>query len=84
MFYTYVLLSLKDKRKYIGFTRDLKKRLKEHNSGKVESTKHRTPFVLIYYEACLSEEDAVIREKYFKTKWGFKCLQKRLKHSVKT
>ena len=84
MFYTYVLLSLKDKRKYIGFTRDLKKRLKEHNSGKVESTKHRTPFVLIYYEACLSEEDAVIREKYFRTKWGFKYLQKRLKHSVKT
>ena len=40
------------------------KRFEDHNKGKVESTKLRTPFELIYYEACRNEEDALHREKY--------------------
>ena len=47
MFYVYVLISLKDKKFYIGFTNDLKRRLKEHNSGKNISTKSRLPLKLI-------------------------------------
>jgi putative endonuclease len=70
MYYTYVLESEKDGKKYTGYTRNLKLRFKQHKEGKVESTRHRTPLKLIYYEACLSEEDAINREKYLKTHYG--------------
>ena len=66
MFYTYIIQSTKDKRFYTGSTGDLRKRLNEHNTGKVFSTKNRGPFELIYYEACLNEQDARAREKYLK------------------
>ena len=78
MFYTYVLLSKKDGKLYIGYTRDLKKRLTQHNSGKVFSTENRRPFILVYYEACPNEKDAIKREKYFKTGFGRRFLNNRL------
>ena len=56
MFYIYILQSQKDKQFYTGYTNDLKKRLHEHNSGKVFSTKNRLPFSLVYYEACLNQK----------------------------
>ncbi len=67
MFYTYVLLSLKDNKLYTGWTDDLNKREIEHNSGKSISTRFRGPFRLIYYEACLNKQDAIKREKALKT-----------------
>jgi putative endonuclease len=84
MYYVYVLLSLKDKKFYIGFTNDLKRRLKEHDSGKNISTKSRFPFELIYYEAHLSKADAMRRERYFKTTKGKSTLRQMLRDSLKT
>lgn len=78
MFYTYVLKSNKDARYYVGFTEDLKKRFANHNKGLVESTKNRRPFEIVYYEACLSKEKAIKREKYFKTGFGRKFLKDRM------
>lgn len=78
-FYVYVLQSLKDNKRYIGYTKDLRKRLEEHNLGKNISTKSRRPLKLIFYEACLNEEDAKRREKYFKVTGGRRFLAKRLK-----
>ena len=66
MFYVYVLRSLADKKLYIGSTRDLKRRLAEHNSGSSKSTKPRRPFELLYYEAYKAEADARSREKRLK------------------
>lgn len=66
MFYTYILKSEKDGNLYTGYTNDLKRRLSEHNSGKNISTKFRSPFTLIYYEAYKSREDATHREKMLK------------------
>ncbi len=43
MFTVYILLSEKDNKRYIGFTHNLERRLTEHNSGKVKSTKNRIP-----------------------------------------
>ena len=83
MYFTYVLLSIKDKKRYIGYTNDLKKRLEEHTSGLNKSTKHRRPFILIYYEACRSETDAKNREKYLKGQWGYKYINNRLKDYYK-
>ena len=79
MYYTYVLQSIKDERFYVGFTKDLKLRFEQHNKGQVESTKERTPFKLIYYEACIDERDAKKREKYLKTYHGKMFLKGRLK-----
>ena len=78
MFYTYVLLSKKDKRFYVGFTENLKKRFREHQDGSVAATAHRRPLELIYYEACLNKHDSLKREKYFKTGFGRRFLRNRL------
>ncbi|MEK7217822.1 MAG: GIY-YIG nuclease family protein [Patescibacteria group bacterium] len=78
-YYTYVLRSLKTKQYYTGFTSDLRKRFKEHNSGKSVHTRGRGPFELIYYEVCKNEKDATEREKYLKSGHGKLYLKKRLK-----
>lgn len=80
MFYTYILRSKKDGNLYTGFTPDLKRRVAQHNSGKVQSTKSRRPFVLIYYEACLVEQDARDRERYLKSGMGKRFIRNRLKY----
>ena len=79
MYYTYVLQSLEDGKFYTGFARDLKLRFEQHNKGIVESTKNRKPLRLIYYEACLNQDDATKREKYLKTYHGKMFLKGRLK-----
>jgi len=80
MFYTYILQSKIDKQFYTGYTDDLQKRVKEHNDGKVISTKNRLPLKLVYYEACLNQQDATHREKYLKTAWGKRFIKTRLKN----
>jgi putative endonuclease len=70
---------VKDRNFYVGFTKDLKLRFEQHNKGIVDSTKDRTPFNLIYYEACLHQDDATKREKYLKTYHGKLFLRRRLK-----
>jgi putative endonuclease len=79
MFYTYVLQSEWDGKFYTGYTQNLKLRFEQHEKGLVESTKDRRPLILIYYEACLNQSDAIKREKYFKTHYGRMFLKKRLK-----
>ena len=79
MYYTYVLLSIKDGKFYTGYTQDLKVRFELHNKGKIDSTKDRRPLELVYYEACLNQEDATRREKYLKTYHGKMFIKKRLK-----
>jgi putative endonuclease len=66
MFYVYVLRSKKDLNLYIGSTNNLRRRFEEHNSKKVESTRLRSPFEIIYYEAYKIESDARRREKNLK------------------
>jgi len=79
MFYTYVLLSRKDKKFYAGYTENLKLRFEEHREGKVDSTRKRRPLCLVYYETCLNKKDAHHREKYLKTYHGKAFVRKRLK-----
>ncbi len=80
MYYTYILQSKKDKQFYTGYTDNLKERLKLHNAGRVVSTKNRLPVELVYYEACLNQQDATHREKYLKTAWGKRFIKTRLKN----
>jgi len=78
MYYTYVLKSEKDSNLYIGWTDNLKNRILAHNSGKVFATKTRAPLRIIYYEACLSKEKAIKREKYLKGGFGRNYLKNRI------
>lgn len=84
MYYVYVLLSKKDNKFYIGYTHDLEKRQREHQEGKVMSTKYRLPVKLIYYETHLNQKDALRREDYFKTTAGKRTLKLMLREYLKT
>lgn len=77
MFYTYVL-KLANLDLYIGWTVDLINRVKQHNSGKVDATRSYLPAKLVYYEACLSRENAITREKQLKSGFGRAYLKRRL------
>ena len=77
-FYTYILQSEKDGKNYAGHTKDLNLRFEQHQKGEVKSTKYRRPVKLIYFEACLNQEDSIRREKYFKTHYGKMFIKKRL------
>ncbi len=77
--YVYVLYSVRDSKKYVGYTKDIRKRLEAHQHGLVASTKERRPLKLIYFEACLSQADATHREKYLKTYYGKMFIKQRLK-----
>ena len=79
MFYTYIIKSQKTGKMYTGSTNNLRKRLNQHNEGKSTWTKGRGPWDLVYYEACLNEEDSRSREKYLKSGMGKRYLKNRLK-----
>jgi predicted GIY-YIG superfamily endonuclease len=78
MWFVYILRSLRDENLYIGSTNDLQRRLIEHNSGNVDSTKHRTPFTLEAYIAVKDKTKAIELEQYFKTGSGKAILRKRI------
>lgn len=79
MTYVYVLRSLNNGRFYTGCTSNLRKRFREHNEGRSSYTKRTGPYELVYYEACLSAEDAYMREKYLKSGMGKRYLKNRIK-----
>jgi putative endonuclease len=79
LYYVYVLQSATDKNFYVGYTNNIKKRIEEHNRGLVISTKKRIPLKLVYLEASLSQNDALVREKYLKTSWGKRYIKNRIR-----
>ena len=84
MYYVYVLKSKKDENLYTGYSHDPWERLEYHNGGKVEATKYRVPFELIYLEGFINQQDATSREKFFKSGWGRTHLDKILKNYWET
>jgi putative endonuclease len=80
MFYVYVLQSAVDAGLYIGFTTDLRQRLKQHQAGDSRSTAHRGPWILIYYEAYCMRQDAEGRERFLKSGAGRRYLAKQSLH----
>jgi len=79
MFWVYFLYSKKVRNVYVGSTADLKKRLKEHRDGLVESTKNRRPLVLIRGEKYSTLSLARRREKYLKSLYGYRERKRILK-----
>ncbi|NQU16616.1 MAG: GIY-YIG nuclease family protein [Candidatus Saganbacteria bacterium] len=78
-YYVYVLKSEKDNKFYIGYTANLKKRIKEHFEGKVKSTSCRRPLKVIFYEVYPNQKDALRREDYLKTSKGKTTLRSMLR-----
>ncbi len=64
MYYVYLLQSTCDSL-YVGYTKDLQRRFREHNEGKVASTRGKV-WRIVYYEAYVSEADARRRERRLK------------------
>lgn len=82
MYYVYILRSLKDNGLYIGYTNDLKKRIQRHNRGESSATINRLPFKLIYYQAFISQKDALETEKYLKTTRGWERIHRMLEDTL--
>ena len=80
--YVYVLLSLKDKRFYIGYTKDVLLRLGRHSRGEVKSTKNRRPLVLVHYECFIDKRDAEAREVFLKSGFGREQLRKSIRNTL--
>jgi putative endonuclease len=78
MQFVYVLKSFKDNNLYIGCTSNINKRISEHNSGKVLSTKGRRPFKLIFQESFEDKYEAFDRERYYKTAKGKRELKNKI------
>jgi putative endonuclease len=78
MWYVYILRSTIDKKLYVGSTNNITRRLAEHNSGKVDSTKNRAPLSLEAYIAVKNRARAIELEQYLKTGSGRALLQKRI------
>ena len=86
MHYVYILKSIKYSDKlYIGYTNNIVKRLKEHNSGKTFSTKRYMPWKVVYLEGYAHEDDAKYREKQIKH-FGkvYKQLKRRIERSLQS
>ena len=83
MYYVYVLRSLKDRSSYIGSTSDLRKRIKQHNSGKSRYTNQHKPYELVCYIALPLGSDAERFEEYLKSGYGRRTLKKMLRDYLK-
>ena len=74
-YFVYVIQSIKDKRLYVGLSKDINTRLKDHNFGRVFSTKGYRPWKLVYKENVKDRKTARLREKYLKSGIGKEYLK---------
>ncbi len=66
-YYVYMLKSLEEKTvTYVGYTSDIKKRIKLHNLGKGAKFTRGRKWKLIYKEKFNSKKEAISREYYIK------------------
>ncbi len=82
MFYAYVVRSIVTDQLYKGHCEDLEVRLKQHNSGMTKSIRMHAPVELAYFEEFATREEAIRREKYFKTAAGRRFLKSALDRKV--
>jgi putative endonuclease len=76
MFFVYVLLSVKTKRRYVGMSGDPEKRLLQHNGGYTKSTKGYRPWIIVHTEGFETLVETRNREKYLKSGIGREYLDK--------
>ncbi|MBT3835161.1 GIY-YIG nuclease family protein [Candidatus Peribacteria bacterium] len=80
MFHVYLIESESSGKWYIGYTNDLKRRLREHNNHKNISTANESKWKLIYCETYVDKMDAIGREKFLKSGSGRKFLKNQIRN----
>jgi putative endonuclease len=70
MYYVYIL-KLRNNKYYIGLTKNINRRIKEHSKGLERTTKRFLPCSLVTYIVFSSKKKAIKFEKYLKTGSGF-------------
>ena len=70
MFAVYVLQSTTTGKRYVGSTRNLAARLRQHNQGRVRATKGGRPWKLVYFEQFQTNREARQREIFLKSGRG--------------
>ena len=66
-FYVYILASQRNGTLYVGVTNDLRRRVFEHQSGRIDGfTQEYRTYMLVYAEEYSSVTDAIKREKQLK------------------
>jgi putative endonuclease len=78
MFYVYIIKSVKTNKYYVGYTKDLIRRLNEHNHNNTQSLKNKGPFILVYKEEFEKIVEARKREKQIKSYKGGNAFKKLL------
>jgi len=78
-YFAYILKSDYDGTYYYGSTKNLKERVKVHNSGKSRYTKGRRPWKLHYFEEFESRSEAAKQETFFKSIDGYNFLKRKNK-----
>ena len=85
MSYVYLLGCQDDKGWYIGYTGDLRARVKKHSNGTgARTTSLKNNWKLIYYEAYILKADALGREKFLQSGSGGSYLKKQLRNYLAT
>lgn len=82
MYYVYIIESVAAKRWYIGSSENPERRLAEHNSGCVRSTKPYRPYHIIHIENYTTRTDALHREHQIKRSGNIRKRMKDSFHSV--
>jgi predicted GIY-YIG superfamily endonuclease len=78
MYFVYILRSKCNGSTYIGKTRDVEGRLKEHNAGYVTTTKSGRPYETVSYFSFKDRTRADDFEMYLKSGSGRAFLKKRV------
>ena len=80
MYFVYLLEGCDSRKKYIGYTSNLKRRLEQHNAHQNISTSRERKWKIIYCEVYCEKTDALGREKFLKSGSGWRFLRKQIKH----
>lgn len=84
MYGIYILLSLKDKRTYVGYSQNITERFKQHESGRVKATKSRRPLRIIFTEEFKTIQEAKKRELWWKSGAGRRKLKEMFESDFKS
>ena len=67
MYYTYIIETLDGKHRYVGHCKNLNSQLNQHNARNVKATRDNRPWKIIHSEKFKAKNDAIYREKFFKS-----------------
>ena len=84
MYYVYILKSEIKEKTYVGFTNNLERRIKEHNSVRSKYTSKYVPWRIIYQEKLATLAEAKARELYLKSAAGRKFRKKLFNYNMPT